>query len=77
MTRYKLLIVLLAIVLPATLTAERKITLRPPLRIDHDHAPIAQPKNRNVSETFAILYNSWTGTSTWNTTSLKLPISEP
>ena len=60
MTRYKLLIVLLAIALPATLTAERKITLRPPLRIDHDHAPIAQPKNRNVSETFAILYNSWT-----------------
>ena len=33
--------------------------LRPPLRIDKDDQPIPQPKEREVSDMYAIFYNSW------------------
>ncbi len=55
----RLFILILAVSLPATLSAGRKLRLRPPLQIDRDQAPIAQPKKRNVSEIYAIVYNSW------------------
>ena len=34
-------------------------SLRRPLRIDRDDRPIPQPKERFVSDGYAILYNSW------------------
>jgi len=55
----RLLILLLAVLLPATLSAGRKLRLRPPLQVDRDQSPIAQPRERNVSEIYAIVYNSW------------------
>jgi hypothetical protein len=55
----RLFILILAVSLPATLSAGRKLKLRPPLQVDHDQSPIAQPKERNVSEIYAIIYNSW------------------
>jgi hypothetical protein len=33
--------------------------LRAPLRVDADNRPIPQPKKRQVSELYAIVYNSW------------------
>jgi hypothetical protein len=50
---------LLALSLPAALPAGSKLKLRPPLRIDNDQSPVAAPKERRVSEMYAILYNSW------------------
>jgi hypothetical protein len=35
------------------------MTVRPPLRVDYDQRPIALPKAVDVSELYAILYNSW------------------
>jgi hypothetical protein len=55
----RLLILLLALSVPATLPAGRKLRLRSPLQVDHDQSPIAQPKERKVSEIHAIVYNSW------------------
>ncbi|MDA2923187.1 hypothetical protein MYX65_00780 [Acidobacteria bacterium AH-259-L09] len=39
--------------------AEAKFRLRPPLWVDRDDHDIPEPKEREVSEIFAILYNSW------------------
>jgi len=55
----RLFIVLAAALLPVTLPAGRMLRLRPPLRADHDQSPIAEPKQRDVSESYAIVYNSW------------------
>jgi hypothetical protein len=55
----RLLILFLAVLLPATLSAGRKLKLRAPFQVDHDQSPIAQPRERNVSEIYAIVYNSW------------------
>ena len=40
-------------------SAGSPIVVRPPLRVDHDRRPIALPKATDVSELYAILYNSW------------------
>ncbi len=39
--------------------AEPGFYLRPPLRVDRDDQPIPQPKEREVSDMYAILNNSW------------------
>ncbi len=56
----RLLMLFLAVSLPMSAPAGRKLRIRPPVRIDHDQSPTAKPKERKVSELFAILYNSWT-----------------
>ena len=40
-------------------SAESRVTVRPPLCVDHDQQPIPLPKASEVSELYAILYNSW------------------
>jgi hypothetical protein len=35
------------------------MVVRPPLRVDHDRRPISLPNAIDVSELYAILYNSW------------------
>jgi len=57
--KQRLLIWLVAALLPAALPAGSNLRLRSPLRVDHDRTPIAQPRERKVSEIYAILYNSW------------------
>lgn len=42
-----------------TLSAGSRIVVRPPLRVDRDQRPIPVPKTSEVSELYAILYNSW------------------
>lgn len=59
MKAHRLSILVVAFSLPLTVSAGRKLVLRPPLRLDHDQSPIAKPKERKVSEIYAILYNSW------------------
>ncbi len=59
MKAHRLLILVLAFLLPVTTSAGRKLRLRPPLTSDNDQSPIAKPKERKVSEIYAILYNSW------------------
>ncbi len=39
--------------------AQSRVFLRPPLWTDADSAPIAKPKEREVSELYAIVNNSW------------------
>jgi hypothetical protein len=55
----RVFLLLAAALLPVTLQAGRTLKLRPPLRADHDQSPIAEPRQRNVSEIYAIVYNSW------------------
>jgi hypothetical protein len=50
---------LLLMVIPALVSAESGFTLRRPLRVDNDDRPISQPKEREVSDLYAIVYNSW------------------
>ncbi len=46
--------------LPASAaSAGPEVRVRPPLRADADDRPVPQPKERPVSELFAIVYNSW------------------
>src|SRR5512141_1070188 len=53
--------ILLALIIAAMpgVQAESRLRLRPPLRVDADDRPIPQPRERLVSELFAIVYNSW------------------
>ena len=55
----RLFIFLVLALLPFSLPAGRPLKLRPPLQVDHDHSPIGEPVERNVSEIYAIAYNSW------------------
>ncbi len=45
--------------LPWLVSAESAFRLRPPLKQDRDDRSIEQPKERQVSDIFAIVYNSW------------------
>ncbi len=59
MRAQRLTVLLLAVFLPAALPAGGKLRLRPPVTVDHDQSPITQPRKQNVSEIYAIVYNSW------------------
>ncbi len=48
-----------AAVLPWLAGAESPFRLRPPLRVDRDGRPIPMPREREVSDLYAIVYNSW------------------
>ena len=39
--------------------AKKRFSLRSPVRIDRDDRTIPQPKEREVSDIYAVLYNSW------------------
>lgn len=53
-------VVLLLVLLVSTCAgASRNIQLRPPLWNDRDDRSIPEPKERHVSELYAIVYNSW------------------
>jgi len=54
-----LLLFSLASLALATAAAESKIRLRPPLWIDRDDRDIPEPSEQQVSELYALLYNSW------------------
>ncbi len=55
--RLMILAILGLVALPAF--AEAQLHLRPPLWVDRDDHDTAKPKIREVSEIYAILYNSW------------------
>ena len=58
----KMLLVLLCVVISASLlrgSGDSPRYLRRPLRTDNDNQTIAQPKEREVSDMYAILYNTW------------------
>ncbi len=57
--RGKSILVLLVCLLPAAGWARSKVRLGPPLRVDRDNRDIPKPKEREVSELYAIVYNSW------------------
>jgi hypothetical protein len=49
----------LAVSLVSTAAATSKQPLRPPVLIDHDDRSIPEPNEREISELYAITYNSW------------------
>src|SRR5437773_1773635 len=53
------LLLIILITIPALVIGESVFRLRPPLWIDHDDRPIPQPETRQVSDLYAILYNTW------------------
>ena len=55
----RLFVLLLVLATPILIAAASGINLRPPLRIDKDDEPTPQPKEREVSDMYAIVYNSW------------------
>ncbi|MBZ5498731.1 MAG: hypothetical protein LAP85_20225 [Acidobacteriia bacterium] len=55
----RVLVWALAALLPAAVSAGSKLRLRPPLQTDHDQSAISKPRERQVSEIHAILYNTW------------------
>ena len=54
-----ILLVCMAATVGRTVSAGSRVAVRPPLRVDHDQRPIPLPKASEVSELYAILYNSW------------------
>jgi len=61
-TRRRVLLLLLLLLLAVPLligAAKSGFKLRPPLRVDRDDQPIPEPKEREVSDMYAILYNTW------------------
>ena len=58
-TALRVLLVALLMGTPLVIAAKKGFSLRPPIRIDKDDQTIPQPKEREASDIYAVLYNSW------------------